>query len=330
LASASPRQSLAAKRLLSVLRAHTIATGRTLEQKISDAGPTNQRIDPHVLTPVRKDLVDAKTVAVRQDGSAKWYHLTAADAALVEPRYQEQRAIFVQLQEKRFTLRVGQALEIAVYRALLKATDLMVLGAYKDLDDHDDSALYSKEEPPSSVSGKSIPGDKRLDFVVAHRTAGLAGLEVKNVREWLYPNRDEIKDMLFKCCHLGAVPVLIARRIPYVTFSVLNTCGVLLHQTYNQRFARADEGLAALARDKHLMGYHDVRVGNEPDSRLERFLGTHLPKLLPDAREKFDEYSDLLEAYGSGAMGYDEFAGRVGRRRRGENEDGEFPTPDEY
>ena len=32
---------------------HGVATDRTLEQKISDAGPFDQRIDPHVLTDVR-------------------------------------------------------------------------------------------------------------------------------------------------------------------------------------------------------------------------------------------------------------------------------------
>ena len=30
---------------------------RTLEQKISDAGPNDQRIDPHILTEVRNDLL---------------------------------------------------------------------------------------------------------------------------------------------------------------------------------------------------------------------------------------------------------------------------------
>ena len=41
---------LAEKRLRSVLGAHGVATGRTLEQKISDAGPVNQRMEPHIVT----------------------------------------------------------------------------------------------------------------------------------------------------------------------------------------------------------------------------------------------------------------------------------------
>ncbi len=48
--SRQERLDIARRRLLNILRAHTIALGRTLEQKIADAGPYNQRIDPHVLT----------------------------------------------------------------------------------------------------------------------------------------------------------------------------------------------------------------------------------------------------------------------------------------
>jgi hypothetical protein len=35
------------------------------------------------------------------------------------------------------------------------------------------------------------PGGKQLDFLVHHKTAGYAGLEVKNIREWIYPGRDD-------------------------------------------------------------------------------------------------------------------------------------------
>lgn len=143
-----------------------------------------------------------------------------------------------------------------------------------------------------------------------------------------WQDRDEVRALLAKCCYIDAVPVLIARRIPFVTLAVLNQCGVVIHQTYHQRFPRADEALAALARDKRLLAYHDIHVGNEPDARLDRFISTNLPKVLPGARKKFREYFDLLEAYGSGSMGYVEFAARAGRRTRGEDEDGEFPEPE--
>jgi hypothetical protein len=104
------------------------------------------------------------------------------------------------------------------------------------LKEHGDDKLYSKDDPPSVVGDLAIPGNKKLDFEIFTETAGIVGIEVKNIREWIYVDRPEVTEMLGKCCALNAVPVLIARRIQYETFSVLNPCGVLIHQTYNQLY----------------------------------------------------------------------------------------------
>lgn len=161
----------------------------------------------------------------------------------------------------------------------------------------------------------------RLDFIAIHQTAGPAGVEAKNIREWLYPNRSEVIDLLQKCCSIDAVPVLIARRISYSTFSILHTTGVIVHQTYNQLYPYADADLAALARHKAMLGYHDIRVGNEPDLRLRKFLSTHLPVLIPAARSQFVVYRDLLARYASGELDYPAFAWRVRQRAAGLEEE---------
>ena len=125
-----------------------------------------------------------------------------------------------------------------------------------------------------------------------------------------------------KALALDAVPILIARRIPFVTFHLLSPCGVLFHETYNQLYPEADAELATQARDKRLLGYHDIRVGNQPDARLRRFIIEHLPRLLPAAQEQFETYRDLLEGYVEGEHSYEAFAARVRRRQDGEPEDG--------
>ena len=173
----------------------------------------------------------------------------------------------------------------------------------------------------SPLSGRQIPSGKTLDFLVHHPQAGYAGLEIKNIREWLYPDRSEIREMLFKCCSLDVVPVLIARRIHYSTFSVLNPCGVIIHQTFNQVYPKSGKELADKVKDRTLLGYHDVRVGNEPDARLTGFINDHLPVLLSKAKQHFDIFKDLLYAYGNGEQSYKSFAARVKRRLRGESED---------
>ena len=101
-----------------------------------------------------------------------------------------------------------------------------------------------------------------------------------------------------------------------MTFSVLNPCGLIFHQNYNQLFPNADAPLAEKARDKKLLGYHDIRVGNEPDKRLSTFVHTKLPKVLPVARRNFEIFKDLLTEYGTGQIHYDAFAARAAKRAR--------------
>jgi hypothetical protein len=126
---------------------------------------------------------------------------------------------------------------------------------------------------------------------------------------------------------LDVVPILIGRRIHYSTFSVLNPCGVIIHQTYNQLYPSSAADLADSVRDRKLLGYHDVRVGNQPDARLTKFIHVNLPLLIPEARPKFEKFFDLLEAYGNEDLSYKSLAARMKRRMRGERED--LPEPEE-
>jgi hypothetical protein len=112
---------------------------------------------------------------------------------------------------------MGQCLEIAVYRSLLQQNYLEHLGSFYDLDEHDDRTPYSREDPPRAIGPNIIKGRRKLDFVIRHPTVGWAGIEIKNIRQWVYPHQTILKDFLLKCVELNAVPVLIARRIPFVT-----------------------------------------------------------------------------------------------------------------
>jgi hypothetical protein len=118
--------------------------------------------------------------------------------------------------------------------------------------------------------------------------------------------------------------VLIARRIPYVTFKLLHACWAIVHQTYNQRFPLPDADLANKAKDKNLLGYHDIRLGNEPDARLTTFVTQNLPSLIESRRPVFDDFKDLLRDFSTKAIPFEEFAARVRRRVAGTNEDGDW------
>ncbi|MBM3952684.1 MAG: hypothetical protein FJ311_14680 [Rhodospirillales bacterium] len=79
---------------------------------------------------------------------------------------------------------------------------------------------------------------------------------------------------------------------------------------------------------EHVIGYHDIRTGNAPDPRLTDFLTKKLPDILPEYRERFDAYKDLLSAFVSREMDYPEFAARVRRRRHGTLEDHDWEDVD--
>lgn len=322
------RKSIAQKRIISVLRNHVIATSRTLEQKISDAGPYNQRVDPHILTTVRNNLLSEGKI--NKKSNLPFFYLKNTPKNILNNRFKKQYKIYNALQSRDIGQRIGQCLEISIFRALKKQDELFFLGNFSDLNKHDDSKLYHKEEPPRSISGRSLAGKKSLDFIIQHPDYGWAGIEAKNTREWLYPDRSEIKDLLYKSVTLDIVPIMIARRIPFVTFKILSHCGVVFHQTYNQLFPQSEQKLAEKAKDKKLLGYHDIRIGNYPDKRLIKFICENLPKILSNSREKFIKYNDLLTDFAIGSIEYKEFSARVQRRSEGKNENSDWDFSEDF
>ena len=318
------RHEIARTRIARALRAQTAATMRTLEMKISDAGPNPQRVDPHYLTDARKELQSEQVVSAYA-GVTNWYYLTSTPAEVVQRRLAELEPVQRAYQDRNFTLRLGDALEIAVFRSL-RGSGLPFFGAFPTLDQQDDSKKHPKDEPPNNLFGRVIPGKKQLDFLTLASNNWI-GIECKNIREWLYPDGSEVRELVSKCLHLDCVPVMVARRIQFATFAVFNKCGVVFHQTFNQRVPSADAELAANAMHKDSLGYFDIRLGNVPDDRLRKFIGADMTSVIERAREAFDRHKDLLEAYCHEGMNYTEFAARVRRRSMDLNEDRDQPPP---
>lgn len=297
---------------------------RMLEQKISDAGPNPQRVDPHILTKSRVLLTQNKLLGSVWQGKTPWYFLRATDPTLVNARLAELSLLHAQTEDRTFTDRLGDTAEIAVMKAM-QQNRLHFVGHFSDLDKHDDSTRYMKVDP-DWFSGKGIEGGK-LDYILFNRDAGGLGIEIKNTREWIYPDKQIVKDLLKKCLQIDVVPVLVARRMHYTTFSVLNACGSIVHQIYNQLYPNAEAGLAAQVRDKNLLGYADVRVGNDPDARMLKFFGSSIPIVAAASREKFDDRKDLIKEYVNGQMNYIEFEKTL-REEEGGGGDGEDEGPE--
>ncbi len=280
---------------------------RTLEQKISDAGPTNQRVDPHNLTTARKRLERSGVITVEETDRNCWYRLVDTPRHEWESHLRQIEPILDRL-DNHGSL-IGDTLEVTVFRALQSESEqhnMVFLGGFPGLDPSDEDT-WKKSDAPVFVSGRSLSGGCRLDFIILHSVAGPVGVEVKNVRKWFYPRADEVRDFLRKCCELNAVPVMLCRRYAHIMFQLLSPCGVLIHQTYNQRLPESMSVVAEDARHKDLLGYHDIRLGTVPDRRLRTFIGDNLPSVLPEARQRFDHHRDLLWEFATRKMTYKDF-----------------------
>jgi len=259
------------------------------------------RVEPSLLTEARRALENEDVIGNEKRGKAYWYFLNATPKQQVDERLEKLAPLHAKTQAGPFTHRVGQMLEIAVMKAIEKS-GMPFLGHFTDLDKHDDSTGYTKVEPPMFVSGNKIEKGP-LDFIVF--PGGIAsGIEVKNYRTWLYPRSSEVRELLWKCADADVVPVLIARRLPFLTIRLLQMSGCLVHENYNQLYPTSDGELATEVRQKNKLGYHDVRTGNEPDKRMLRFIGDLLPGLARDARPVFQRFREVHRDYGKGKLKY--------------------------
>lgn len=315
----SDRENIARIRLSSVINRHGAAIARTIEQKISDAGPFDQRIDPHILNPVRNQMVKEGQLIRHRAHGVDWYSTMDVPTDTFQSRIEEQFAVYQLILHGDFNARMGEVLEIAVYRAL-QESPLLSLGGFRKLTTEPTSQKLKKEEPPSIFSGRELSGNKRFDFLVG-QDRYWAGIEVKNIREWLYPDREEIRDLLAKAVDLNIPPILIARRIPYVTRRLLSVAGVLMWETRHQYYPPEYDNLAGQVRAKTSLGYFDVTVSDRPDKYLREFIVRIVPEELPQATERFLAHRDILGPYGRGDMSYREFAARLRRRENGTDED---------
>jgi hypothetical protein len=279
-----------------------------LEQKISDAGPNPQRVDPHLLTKARIALANEGILQTRLHNENQWHFLAGSDRSFVDERFHELTALHAQTEVRSFTDRMGDTAEIAVLRAMQR-NRLNFFGHFTDLHQHGDGRRYTKHDP-DFFSGVAIEGGK-LDYILVHPSAGGMGIEIKNTREWVYPDKNIVTQLLRKCVQIDVVPVLMARRIHYTTFTVLNACGAIIHQFYNQMYPSADAALAEQVRNKLTLGYSDVRIGNEPDARLLKFFADSLPSVGRQSREKFDDQKGLIEDYVRGNLSYAQFVAQL-------------------
>jgi hypothetical protein len=141
-----------------------------------------------------------------------------------------------------------------------------------------------------------VPLAEALDLVLVARD-GMAAVEDKNLREWITPRSVEVWALIGKALRIGALPVLICRKVTYDVFLLFKQIGGLAFQVHSQHFPA--EYAPRLARVKHRdgLGFHDLRFSDEPLPGLAYFIGHILPRNLAEKLAQFQTNSDFLREY---------------------------------
>jgi hypothetical protein len=135
--------------------------------------------------------------------------------------------------------------------------------------------------PVSSLLGREISGP--LDHAVIYTPSGPDGMltqpvavpiEVKNLRDWIYPSSQELYQLLWKSAKLQQerpeariAPVLVCRRAHYTTFCMAKALGFFIVQTRRQYIDRVDQDRLLEVRVELGFTDLDAQEGADPQVR---------------------------------------------------------------
>src|SRR5438445_4058377 len=115
------RIALAKRRTQSVLDRETVACQKTLEQKISDQGPSDMRVDPALVGKALMDLREQRRLQShthRATGGISWYANRTRNITEVNERLDLLAPLYDHVIGHGFGNLSGDALELIVWKAL--------------------------------------------------------------------------------------------------------------------------------------------------------------------------------------------------------------------
>ncbi|MCP4308856.1 MAG: hypothetical protein GY788_29070 [bacterium] len=304
--AALERIAIAKNRTQTILDREQVSHQKTLEQKIAEQGPYNQRVDPHLIGLAILDLLNQNRLRKHTHpatGSKPWYANLLTPDEKVRPKLDELAPLYASVSGDGFGNQTGDALEVVVYKCLDQIYSDNPRYTYQGhfhLDEpKNDQRRYRKTQPPKHIG--TCTTEKEADFLQFGHDIGPLCIECKNYREWLYPHHEIIKDLIVKSAELGAVPVLIARRIHYTAISnLLEPAGIIAHETYYQYYPANEATLAERVRHKRSLGFTDVTATEEPHPRTTKFFTTLLPKIVDAMGTRWNKNRPALVDFAAG------------------------------
>lgn len=152
----------------------------------------------------------------------------------------------------------------------------------------------------NKFNGKILPQNKTLDFGIIHKKTDIPlGVEVKNIREWVYASSDTVWELLGKCAYFEVLPVLITIQISYTTLRDFKKIGLIGFTTYKQFFHPdlQNEKDLKLIKSKDGLCFKDINFTTDPSPELIKFFSTRIPNNIETYNKTFMENLSLIKTY---------------------------------
>jgi hypothetical protein len=268
--------AIARARILRGLRRRIAATSSQLEVKVCECGPAYLRPDPHILTEALAELVGAGRI------QPVWVH----EHNLTLPCFYT----LPQFSPRPALDRIHALLPAYRCYRMLTDTEAYCSRALEQIVRASFEAAGGYDPTPERLA------ESGLDGVYEHG-ANLLGVEVKNARAWLYPSSGRIWVTIAKCLNIHALPVLVSRKVHYVTHRLFQMLGIVSFQIHRQVFAPEIAPLLVDVQHTHMLGFKDVvALPPTPYEPLVRFL-SKIPMHFDDYRARWDRQRDLLTEF---------------------------------
>lgn len=297
--------TLGREAILQLLQQQHAAVWLEVEAKIADhvLQPLRHPVQPHHLTTARGQLRREQIIKetphkTRGGGTISVLHL--ADLGRRRKAFQRAAA--------RKRLLQARYLAWAVRLNLLGPAGERV--AHASLRDVAAAAGYRLERPEggpvATIFGAPVPGGALDDAahlqITDNRGITVAvvtiPIEVKNVREWIYPDSERLHQLLYKGAKLKEqnpnvpiVPVLVCRRAPYTTFTMAKAFGFYVADARAQFLPRREDVTPTHVNELALeLGFSDLTQDLGPHRLLRKHFGTALPRVAASAAENWANY----------------------------------------
>lgn len=273
-----------------LIRREKVMSQRELESRVSDfVIHHTPRIEPHHISAIKRDL-DLVTIS---DDPVPFYtrrKMRKLDYAAPLERKQHLHRNYLEIATTETCGSIGEKVTFASIDAAAQqnpslSTKQHSLGNVSELDGFTTSGSLDTFcyylSPSSGVERKAVP----------------AGIEVKNIREWIYPESQELWQTIRAATELNCIPVLVTRRIHLTTASFCKSVGMAVFETQRQYFApelRDDPRLLNVYQDLY---FRDILPWDSADRYITKFFASTLPSILDRTVAHFARSAELLRSY---------------------------------